>query len=279
MCVNDQMGEAQRRLDAMERMLPALEQELIGIQQGRLEIETKQNDFDLVTQADRASEARLVTYIREHFPEDGLVGEEGAELAASGPAGEAFRWVLDPIDGTINYANRLPIWAISIGLMRGDQQVGGIVSGPGLGLRYRATLGGGAFCNGVPIQVNRKVTLGEGVVVTGFPYDRAKRVEPLCEALGNLLRTAGGVRRFGAAALDFCFVADGRFTGYYEMGLQPWDSCAGSLIALEAGAVVTDLAGEPFDVFKSSGFIVANAQVHAELVRAAAPMLKAVAIE
>lgn len=190
-----------------------------------------------------------------------------------------FRWVLDPIDGTINYANRFPIWAISIGLLHDGVQVGGLVSAPGLGLQYRAIRGQGASCNGKPIRVNTKQRLVDGVVVTGFPYDRAKRAEPLCAALGNMMRTAGGIRRLGSAAIDFCLVADGRTTGYYEMGLKPWDSAAGTLICVEAGAVVTDLAGEPYDIFTSRGFIATTPAVHAELVEAAKPMLDAIAIE
>lgn len=267
------------RLDSFDALLPSLEAELIALQEGELEIETKQNAFDLVTQADLLSESRLVAHLRAQYPEDGIVSEEGSSSAAEQARTAGFRWVLDPIDGTINYANRLPIWAISIALLHGTEQVGAIVSAPGLGLRYRAVQGQGATRNGRQIRVNAKMRLGEGVVVTGFPYDRAKRVEPLCAALGNMLRTAGGVRRLGAAALDFCFVADGRITGYYEMGLKPWDSAGGSLICREAGGVVTDLSGGAYDLFGSSGYIAATPGVHAELVAAAAPMLDAVAIE
>lgn len=278
MTTADRTLAVHKRLDAMERMLPDLERFLVELQQGDLGIVTKSNDFDLVTKADVASEERLTGYIRENFPEDLIVAEEGGFDEGDHSDGSVFRWVLDPIDGTTNFANRLPLWAISIGLLQGEQQVGGIVCAPGLGLRYRAVLGGGATCNGKSIAVNAKERLGDGIVVTGFPYDRAKRAEPLCEALGNMLRTAGGVRRLGAAALDFCFVADGRFTGYYEMGLKPWDSAAGSLIVLEAGGSVTDLAGGPFDIFESQGFIATNGMVHAELVREVTPMLDAIAL-
>ena len=245
----DQTAAVHQRLDAIAGILPALEQQLLELQTGDLQIDSKRNHFDLVTQADLVSEQRLVGFIREQFPDDGIVAEEGSPSGDEAARDQAYRWVLDPIDGTINYANRLPLWAISIGLLHGAQPVGALVCGPGLGLRYRAVRGQGASCNGAPIAVNHKATLGEGIVVTGFPYDRAARAEPLCAALGNMLRTAGGVRRFGAAALDFCLVADGRCTGYYEMGLKPWDMAAGCLIAEEAGARVTDLAGQPLDLF------------------------------
>ena len=266
------------RLDVMESALPDLAQFLTKLQQGDLGVVTKSNDFDLVTKADVASEERLVGLIREHFPDDLIVAEEGANEGVIHDPDSAYCWVLDPIDGTTNFANRLPIWAISIGLLFGDQQVGAIVCAPGLGLRYRSVLGGGATCNGQPISVNAKERMQDGIIVTGFPYDRAKRAEPLCQALGNMLRSAGGVRRLGAASLDFCFVADGRFTGYYEMGLKPWDYAAGSLIATEAGAVVSDLSGGRLDIFGSQGVIASNGKIHAELVREAVPMLDAIAL-
>ena len=272
------LQQVTERLDGIEGMLPELEQDLVELQQSELQIDTKLNDFDLVTQADVASEERLVRFIRERFPEDGIIAEEGSQNADEASRMDGFRWVLDPIDGTINYANRLPIWAISIGLLYSGEQVGAIVSGPGLQLRYRAAKGQGASCNGRPITVNSKAKLRDGVVVTGFPYDRAKRAEPLCDALGNMLRTAGGVRRFGAAALDFCFVADGRFTGYYEMGLKPWDAAGGSLIVQEAGGHVTDMSGRAYDIFESKGYVVTNGKVHYELVEAAKPILRAIEV-
>lgn len=266
------------RLNAIESILPELEATLSKLQQGELSITTKQNAFDLVTQADLLSETTLVNFIQEHFPTDSILAEEGTEENIDSHTGKAFQWVLDPIDGTINYANRLPIWSISIGLRRGDTTVGALVRGPGLALRYRAILGKGATCNEVPIQVNGKSSLAEGVVVTGFPYDRAKRAKPLCQALENILHKVGGVRRFGSAALDFCLLADGRMTGYYEMGLKPWDYAAGLLIATEAGAQVTDFEGEPVDIFKSAGIVAATPACHAELLETVAPIQAAIAI-
>lgn len=267
-----------QRLEVMESALPGISSELLALQKSDLQIETKLNPFDLVTRADRLSEGRLVSLIRSHFPEDGIVAEEGSQTADEGARSGGFRWVLDPIDGTINYANRLPIWAISIGLVMDREPVGGIVSAPALGLLYRAVKGAGACCNGHPISVNLKSALSEGIVATGFPYDRAKRAEPICQALGNQLRTAGGVRRMGAASLDFCFLADGRFIGYYEMGLMPWDYAAGSLIAAEAGARLTDFDGAELDIFKSAGVVAATPAVHDRLLQEAAPMRRAIAI-
>lgn len=272
--------EVEHRLDVIsEQLLPDLGSRLIALQKGDLEIDSKSTDVDLVTKADYESEHALLTFIRARFPEDGIITEEGSSSETEAGREDGFRWVLDPIDGTVNFANGLPVWVISIGLLHGPQRVGGIVEAPLLRERFRAVLGAGATLNGESIGVNAKERLRMGVVGTGFPYDRAQRAEPLCEALGNLLRQSGDVRRLGAAALDLCYVAAGRLVGYYEMSLKPWDCAAGSLIVEEAGGTVTDMAGGAHDIFKSSGLIATNGPVHAELVEAAAPMLKAIALE
>ncbi|MGJ8640804.1 MAG: inositol monophosphatase family protein [Opitutaceae bacterium] len=266
------------RLDSIETMLSELEQILLSLQQGDLGVVKKSNEFDLVTKADVESESRLVAHIRQNFSEDAIVAEEGGSDEAAGDA-TRFCWVLDPIDGTTNFANRLPVWGISIALMHDGTLVGGIVSAPGLGLRYRAVKSAGATCNGTAISVNTNASIGDGIIATGFPYDRAKRAQPICRALENILRIAGGVRRLGAASLDFCFVADGRYSGYYEMGLKPWDYAAGVLIAMEAGATVTDFNGAPLDIFTSKGAVVTNGNFHDELLRQTSPMLEAIALK
>ena len=271
MCKNEPTA-IQDRLNRIESILPALGEELLRLQTGDLGVITKSNSFDLVTRADTASETRLVEFISQHFGDDVILAEEGSAGSSAAGTGEHFLWIHDPIDGTTNYANGLPIWAVSVGLMRHSEMVGGIVAAPGLGLSYRAIQGGGAICNGESIFVNKKAGMGDGIIATGFPYDRAKRAAPICRALENMLRQAGGIRRLGAAALDFCFLADGRYTGYYEMGLKPWDFAAGSLIAREAGAEMTDLAGKPLDIFKSAGVVASNGLIHDELLRAAEPM-------
>jgi len=271
----NQNDAIQGRLDQIESILPALGKELLEWQSGDLGVLTKSNTFDLLTKADKASEARLVEFISQHFKDDVILAEEGSSASNAEEAGDRFLWILDPIDGTTNYANGLPVWAISIGLMQDSEVVSGIVFAPGMGLCYRAVKGGGATCNGEPIAVNKKASMGEGIIATGFPYDRAKRAEPICRALENMLREAGGIRRLGAAALDFCLLADGRYTGYYEIGLKPWDFAAGSLIAEEAGAAVTDLHGETLDIFNSAGVVATNGRIHDELLQAAQPMVEA----
>lgn len=270
--------EITRRLDAMEEMLPELELMLVDLQQSDLNVVTKSNSFDLVTRADTASETKLIEFITKRFAEDLILSEEGSHAASAEDAGGHFLWILDPIDGTTNFANGLPVWGISIGLMLRSEVVGGLVSAPGLGLRYRAVKGGGAYRNRERISVNDRPTIGEGIIATGFPYDRAKRAKPICLALENMLLKAGGIRRLGAASLDLCFVADGRFAGYYEMGLKPWDYAAGSLVAAEAGAIVTDLRGDSLDIFSSLGTVTTNGFIHAELIREVEPLIAATAM-
>lgn len=274
----NQTNPVHERLDQIESILPSLGQELLDLQSGDLGIVAKSNSFDLVTKADTASERRLVAFISQQFGEDVILAEEGSPALYVAEGGNRFLWILDPIDGTTNYANGLPVWAISVGLMREGEMLGGIVAAPGMGLCYRAVKGEGATCNGERIAVNKKARMGDGIIATGFPYDRAKRAEPICRALQNMLLQAGGIRRLGAAALDFCFLADGRYIGYYEIGLKPWDFAAGSLIAQEAGARVTDLHCSPLDIFKSVGTVSTNGLIHEELLQAAQPMVEAAAL-
>ena len=270
------LAEIEERLSGIESMLPALEATLITMQYEDLEIGSKTTEVDLVTKADLHSEQTLLEFIRSHFSGDRILSEESGEDATLSKSD--FYWVIDPIDGTVNYANRLPSWSISIGLLYRGQVVGGIVTAPALRERFRSILGKGATLNGRSIRVNAKPALVNGLVVTGFPYDRAKRAEPLSRAIANMLEASGGVRRLGSAALDLCYLADGRFVGYYEMSLQPWDSAAGVLIATEAGARITDIQGTPYDIFKSRAIAASNGLVHDTLLEAARPMLEAIAV-
>ncbi|RCL30480.1 MAG: inositol monophosphatase [Puniceicoccaceae bacterium] len=275
-----QLEAIQQRLALIESLLPNLEKEIIALQTQQTQNtthQTKSNHFDLVTEADLHSEKTLTTAIAKRFPKDAILSEEGTDRKVD--QGNDYTWVIDPIDGTVNYANGLHHWGISVGIISGQTVVGGIVSAPALNLRYRALYGNGATRNGIPITVSTKDQLSKGVIVTGFPYDRAQRAEPLSRALANFLKVAGGVRRFGAASIDFCLVADGTLIGYYEMQLKPWDMAAGLLIAREAGAKITDFKGKAIELFESHGVVVANPKIHAAMLPLTAPMLEAIAID
>jgi myo-inositol-1(or 4)-monophosphatase len=265
------------RLAIIEGLLPALETELLDLQSKGYQTSTKTNSFDLVTEADLHSEKKIMAAIGQYFPEDGICSEESQTQTHPLATSDSFIWVIDPIDGTVNYANKLHHWGISVGILYNGTPVGGIVSAPALKLQYRAVIGKGATKNGSPIQVNPNKELSQGVVTTGFPYDRAHRAEPLSRALANMLKVAGGVRRLGAAAVDFCMVADGSLIAYYEMQLKPWDMAAGLIIAKEAGAQITDFNNQAVDPFKSHGVVVANPEIHRKLLPLTAPMLEAIA--
>lgn len=213
--------------------------------------------IDLVTDADRASEALIAARIRERFPEHLLLAEEGSTGASSRGA---WRWVVDPLDGTTNFAHRYPHFATSIALEHDDEVVVGAVYDPMRDEMFEAAKGMGARMNGELIVVTSRSALLSSLLATGFPYDLTARDESssLWVRFNNQTQ---GVRRDGAAALNLCYVAAGRLDGYWERPVQPWDKAAGALIAAEAGALVTGLTGTPFDV-DDRGVIAANPALH-----------------
>jgi myo-inositol-1(or 4)-monophosphatase len=200
---------------------------------------TKSSASDIVTEADHASELLIRERIQAARPQDSIMGEEGADLVGS----SGFRWVVDPIDGTVNYAHGIPNYAISIGVERDGDPVAGVVLNPAQGLEYSAVRGGGARRNGVPIGCAAPVDLAVAVIGTGFSYSRELRISQ-ARTLSALLPQIGDIRRFGSCALDLCAVAEGSIDGYVEEGVGgAWDYLAGGLVAREAGAEVQVLTG------------------------------------
>jgi myo-inositol-1(or 4)-monophosphatase len=201
---------------------------------------TKSSATDIVTEMDQASERLLVEHIRAVRPDDGFLGEEGAD--ETGTSG--VTWVIDPIDGTVNYLYQLPCYAVSVGVRVGDDIVAGAVVNPTSGEVWTARRGHGAWLDGRPIRVNESPALAMALVATGFGYDPERRGQQAA-VLSSVLPKIRDMRRFGSASLDLCALACGRVDAYYEQGLKPWDLAAGGLIAAEAGAVVGGLAGRP----------------------------------
>ncbi len=199
---------------------------------------TKSSPTDVVTAADRAVERLLVEGIREARPDDGLLGEEGAGRTGS----TGLRWVVDPIDGTVNYLYGLPQWAISIGVEHERRTVVGVVLDPSKDELFTAVRGRGSALNGEPLACNRLTDLSQALVATGFGYDARRRAAPAA-VLPAVLPAVRDLRRIGAGALDLCAVASGRVDAYYEQGLSPWDLSAGGLVATEAGARLGGLRG------------------------------------
>lgn len=196
-------------------------------------VETKSSATDPVTEADRASEALLVSMLLEARPDDGLLGEEGA--AREGRSG--LRWVVDPLDGTVNYLYGLPAWSVSVACEDASGAVIGVVYDPVHDELFSAVRGGGALLHGERLRVNDPVALGQALIATGFVYDADVRARQAL-TVARVLPVARDVRRFGSAALDLCALACGRVDGYYEDDLGRWDWPAGGLIAAEAGARV-----------------------------------------
>ena len=208
---------------------------------GRLGVAgTKSTDTDIVTVMDQRAETLLLERITAARPEDGYLGEEGA--VREGTTG--VTWVVDPIDGTVNYLYGIPAFAVSVAARTSDGVLAGVVVNPVSGETWTAVRGGGAHLDGRPIHVNPAPELAMALVATGFGY-AAERRALQADVLRQVLPRVRDVRRAGAASLDLCALACGRVDAYYEQGLQPWDLAAGGLIAEEAGATVGGLAGRP----------------------------------
>jgi myo-inositol-1(or 4)-monophosphatase len=201
---------------------------------------TKSTPTDVVTESDTAAEELIRTRLLTARPDDAVLGEEGGSSAGA----SGLRWVVDPIDGTVNYLYGIPQYAVSIAAQQSGEMVVGVVHNPVSGETWTATRGGGAFLNGSPVRESGCDRLDLALVATGFGYDPNRRRRQAA-VLGEILPSVRDVRRAGAASLDLCAVAMGRVDAYYERGLGPWDLAAGGLIAAEGGAVVAGLRGAP----------------------------------
>lgn len=208
--------------------------ELLSARPDVLEISTKSSDVDIVTQMDKASEALIVSSILAERPHDGMIGEEGADREST----SGITWVIDPLDGTVNYFYGIPGWNVSIAAKDKDGVVAGVVVSPTINSTWWATRGGGAFHNGKKLQCNDPIELNRTMLATGFAYEPAKRSLQL-DFINKLLPSIRDIRRNGAAAVDLCFVGSGNVDAYFESGLHEWDVAAGGLIATEAGAIIS----------------------------------------
>jgi myo-inositol-1(or 4)-monophosphatase len=210
---------------------------------------------DPVSDADRAAEDAIGELLAAERPDDGLLAEEGSRADAS----SGRRWVVDPLDGTVNFLYGIPAWCVSVALQDEDGAAVGVVHDPLREETFRATRGGGSSLNGAPLHVRERDDLSRALVATGFGYDRERR-EMQAEVLRRVLPRVRDIRRAGAAALDFSWLAAGRLDGYWERGLSAWDWAAGRLLVEEAGGAVVELPGEPL------GLVAANPALLPELV-------------
>ena len=229
------------------------------------DVRAKTNPKDLVTEWDLRSEEVIRRVLAEHTPGIAVLGEEAGLGSTEGGGGDQ-RWLVDPIDGTVNFAHGLPIWAISIALEDAGEIAAGVVAAPALGWWFEARRGGGARDGrGAALRVSSIARLDAALLVTGFPYDRATRPDNNFAEWEHLQRRAGACRRLGAASIDLCLVARGAMDGYWERHLKPWDVAAGALIVREAGGIVTDWTGAGFDIHEGA-VVASNGAIHDELV-------------
>ena len=225
-----------------------------------LNIEMK-GDKDLVTEVDKESERLIVDHLLSRFPNHDIVAEESVYPQSDSP----FRWIIDPVDGTTNYAHGYPWFCSSIGLELEGELIAGVIYNPVYDELFTATKGGGAHLNGVRLSVSTRAPLKNSLLGTGFPYDCATDPANNFANFVAFQKKARGIRRAGAAALDLAYVAAGRLDGFWELKLKAWDVAAGVLMVREAGGVVTTFDGSSFDIF--SGRIVAsNGLIHDEMV-------------
>lgn len=225
-----------------------------------LDVTTKSSATDLVTEVDRLSEEAIRRTIAAAFPDHGFWGEEAG--ASGGDARQ--RWIVDPLDGTVNYAHGFPVYATSIALEVDGTVELGVVLDTARGERFAARRGAGATRDGVPIAVSTTTDLGAAMLATGFAYGGPAVARNL-EAFARVVPRARAVRRPGAAALDLCHVACGRFDGFWELDLKPWDVAAAALVVREAGGTVTDERGAPYR-WGADGMVATNGRLHARLL-------------
>ena len=222
---------------------------------------TYKGEVDLVTEVDTEAERVIREELLGTFPTHGMLAEEGGELGGE----ENARWIVDPLDGTTNYAHGLSIFCVSIALQRSGEVVLGVVHDPMGEETFVAERGRGATLNGEPIRVSSTDEPIRALIATGFPYDRAELPEAL-ELFGRLAASTRGMRRLGSAALDLCYVAAGRLDGYYERGIWPWDLAAGSVIVEEAGGRLTNYRGDVLDL-AGREIMASNGRLHSAMMR------------
>jgi myo-inositol-1(or 4)-monophosphatase len=235
---------------------------LLRERSSQVHYEAHKGAVELVTEVDLASEQLIVAALRERFPEHAIEAEEGQGQEAASP----YRWFVDPLDGTHNYAHGYPHFAVSLGLWRGNTPLLGVVYDPVRDECFWAAQGGGAFLNGRPLHVSSRAPLAASLVSTGFPYDKATRPDNNLAEFARVVPRVSGIRRSGVAALDLCYVAAGWQEAHWELGLKPWDMAAGGLIVREAAGQVTGPGGQPWDV-RGDRLVASNGLVHGELLQ------------
>jgi myo-inositol-1(or 4)-monophosphatase len=237
-----------------------------------LQITTKTNEMDIVTQIDSRNEQAIRDAVLAKYPDHVFLGEELGASDNTPPPKEGggrgvvntVRWIIDPIDGTVNFAHGLPIWCVSVGVEVDGVVECGVIYNPNLNEMFSVRRGTGAFLNGNRMQVSKQANYKQGLFVTGFPYNVDENPESVIAQFTNFLHKGMLIRRLGSAALDLAYVACGRFEAFWEIGLSPWDTSAGQLMVREAGGRVTHYDGTDYNIYKRS--IIATNGLHHEMI-------------
>ncbi len=217
---------------------------------------------NFVTYIDKASEERLMQELKKILPEAGFIAEE----SPGAKTGDRYNWVIDPLDGTTNYIHGLPVYSISIALIEKDKVISGVVYEPNLDECFYAWKGSKAFLNNQVITVSKAITINDSLLATGFPYCDYEMLEQYLEVFRFLMKNSHGIRRIGSAAVDLAYVSCGRFEGFYEYGLNPWDVAAGSLIVKQAGGKVSGFSGEENYIFGKE-IVATNDKIYNEFMQ------------
>ncbi len=216
---------------------------------------------NLVTEVDKKAENKIIDMVRSQYPDHIFLAEESGETGKT----SNVKWIIDPLDGTVNYAHGVPVFCVSIGVEQDGEIVAGAVYDPSRDEMFTAIKGGGASLNGNPIRVSQSSILEKSMLATGFPYNVRENPGNCVEHFHNFLFASRALRRLGSAAIDACWVASGRFDGFYEVSLSPWDMAAASLIISEAGGKVTNFYSNTFDLYQKS-FMVSNGLIHEQMM-------------
>jgi myo-inositol-1(or 4)-monophosphatase len=228
---------------------------------GREKIVEFKGQANLVTAADRKSEELIIGGILARYPLHSVLAEESGVTQPGAPV----QWIIDPLDGTTNFAHGYPFYCVSIAVEENGEIVCGVVYDPVRDELFTAARGSGAFCNGEPIRVSDVDALSQALLITGFPYNFRERLQTVISQFEKFLVASQAVRRGGAAALDLCYVACGRLDGFWELHLQPWDTAAGRIILEEAGGKVTNFKGSPFSIYMKE-ILASNGRLHEEMM-------------
>ncbi|MCS7157088.1 MAG: inositol monophosphatase [Blastocatellia bacterium] len=226
-----------------------------------VDVNYKSSPIDLVTEVDLLSESLIKERIAAHYPRHAILAEESGHQGGT----SEYRWLIDPLDGTTNYAHGYPFFCVALALEYQGEIVLGVVYDPLREELFVAERGAGATLNGRPIRVSRTETLAQGLLATGFPYTIRSRPDESLAYFARFVKTAQAIRRDGSAVLDLCYLACGRFDGFWELGLKPWDMAAGALMVEEAGGRVTRFDGSPFRLYEPE-ILASNGRIHDEMI-------------